>query len=374
MSKPLVFISHSSSDSDYASSLAAELRSRGLSVWIDHERIRFGESIPQAISVGLSHSSCILAVVSHAFAASKWCRAEYEPLLVREIEQGGILVVPVIKDDCPVPTLLSAKRFVDLRGNAKENARKLDELAQQIIESHATPTSTTTETDTKSFWVASQIECLTNENSLERLETYATRADNVDTAVELLETVSDLVGKFEDYVDDINAAVNESRIAEELYGSAYTIPREKKEKINRKLITVSNEMRSIYRRLKTRFRLEEGIEQVVDQVTRICAQISVVEDILVIRLIDNPECLEFMPEVVDSTAVMATKWGWLPPESLSRADKLPSPKDLPDYLTPAKPWLEDTNLALIQMHNFRIALSEIVQDFRDGRKNIGKTV
>ena len=32
----------------------------------------------------------------------------------------------------------------------------------------------------------------------------------------------------------------------------------------------------------------------------------------------------------------------------------------------------ESNKSVIQMHNFRIALSETVQEFRDGRKGVGK--
>jgi len=370
MQKPLVLISHSSKDKEPAIAIASEMRSRGLSVWIDHERIKFGESIPQAIEFGLSMCSCIITVISEAFLTSRWCRAEYEPLLVKEIEHGDIFVVPVLIEDCKMPELLSAKRYVDLRGSHEDNGQKLDELAKQVLEHHVSNPRNQTKEIRESYLVASQVEQLTNDVAFERLIAATQANNNAANGIDLLQTVSTLVERFENYLDYINSAVRESEIDKELYGSAYKISDERKLQINRKLITISNEMRSICKRLKGKFTLDQELEDTLEKVTRICAQISIVEDFLVIRLIDNPEYLEFMPEVIDSTAVMATKYGWLPPERLSRADKMPSPKDLPDYLTPVNPWLEDTNLALIQLNNYRIALAETIDEFRRHAKEL----
>lgn len=131
MANPLVFISHSSRDKEVAIRLASEFRDRGLDIWIDHERIEFGESIPNAIEKGLTQSQCLVVIVSQAFRESKWCRAEYEPLLVKEIEQSLILVIPILIESCEMPTLLSQKLFADLREQS-EWSRQLDILANQI--------------------------------------------------------------------------------------------------------------------------------------------------------------------------------------------------------------------------------------------------
>lgn len=133
MTKPVVFISHSSKDKEFAVRLASELRARGLDIWIDHEQIKFGESIPAAIESGLKKSSYVIVVISPAFLTSKWCRAEYEPLIKREIESGGIWVVPVLIEDCEVPLMLAPKRHVDLRGVA-EMSENLDDLSRQFFE------------------------------------------------------------------------------------------------------------------------------------------------------------------------------------------------------------------------------------------------
>ena len=51
--RPVASLSHSSSDKQVAQELATELRDLGIGVWIDSERIKYGQSIPRAIEDGL---------------------------------------------------------------------------------------------------------------------------------------------------------------------------------------------------------------------------------------------------------------------------------------------------------------------------------
>src|SRR4051794_4549672 len=119
MSKAVAFISHSAKDKSFARTLASKLRDYEVDVWIDHERIKFGDSILAKISEGLSNCDVILVVISFSYVQSPWCRAEYEPLLTKEIEAKRTLVIPVRIDDAEVPVMMSAKRYIDLRGGLK---------------------------------------------------------------------------------------------------------------------------------------------------------------------------------------------------------------------------------------------------------------
>jgi len=156
---PLVFISHSSRDKEVASWLASELRDRGLEIWIDHERIEFGESIPKAIEEGLTQSACIVVMISPAFLESNWCRTEYESLLAQEIEQDRILVVPVLIEDCDIPLLLSRKLCADLR-QSSQRSNRLDILAKHIRERFAlgqgTPSIGPLESTPTEMWEATR--------------------------------------------------------------------------------------------------------------------------------------------------------------------------------------------------------------------------
>jgi hypothetical protein len=137
--KPLVFISHSSSDKQTAIHVVERLRARGLEVWIDHERIQFGDSIPARIAEGLSACDFVLVLVSEAFCSSPWCRAEYAPILKREIEEGSTLVIPVLlNEDVELPPLLASKRYVRCYGSTEE--WEVDSLCSQVCRqvSHCT--------------------------------------------------------------------------------------------------------------------------------------------------------------------------------------------------------------------------------------------
>jgi hypothetical protein len=130
--EPLAFISHSSHDKDRADQLSSWLREHGVKTWIDQEQIRFGDSIPSKIAEGLSQCSVILVLISRYFVESSWCRTEYEPLLMREIESGRTSVIPIRFDDVEMPVLLNPKRYVDLRKGFNTSA--LFELATQIAQ------------------------------------------------------------------------------------------------------------------------------------------------------------------------------------------------------------------------------------------------
>jgi hypothetical protein len=64
MSHDQIFISYSSRDKDWAEAFAKSLRSKGLTVWLDQDQIRVGDSINDAIERGLRESSYVLSVLT----------------------------------------------------------------------------------------------------------------------------------------------------------------------------------------------------------------------------------------------------------------------------------------------------------------------
>jgi hypothetical protein len=53
-SKRIAFLSHSSADKPFIRQLAADLSANGIDVWLDEQRIRVGDSIPEKIAQGLA--------------------------------------------------------------------------------------------------------------------------------------------------------------------------------------------------------------------------------------------------------------------------------------------------------------------------------
>jgi hypothetical protein len=128
------FLCHSSQDKGLIVSFAAKLRKLGLPYWLDSERIQPGDSIVSAIQNGLTGSRYLLVFLSKGFLQSPWVRAEYAPLLKREIESGRTTVIPVVIGDIldnEIPLLLADKRRLDIRRPEAEA-----ELLDLLTESH----------------------------------------------------------------------------------------------------------------------------------------------------------------------------------------------------------------------------------------------
>ena len=255
-SKPQFFISHSATDKQQAHTIASDLRALGVGVWIDSERIKYGQSIPEAIEKGLTESDCILVLVSQAFLDSKWCRAEYEPLLTREIDSGVILVVPVLLEDCELPPLLRCKKYCDLRlGKLDFDSRRarLGEVAEQFKAQprRSADRHTALPSLQEQLSPTQRLRSLVNAADVDLLLKKSGTSADRQAALELLEAVTSLIEQFEAQYDELAAVLTESGYEYSLYGSAGRTSRTRLMRANRKLINTSNEMRAIYRRLCT---------------------------------------------------------------------------------------------------------------------------
>jgi hypothetical protein len=113
-----VFLSHSSADKHAVAELSKALNSEGITYWVDHEQINFGDPIVSKIEDGLRNSKYVIACTSTQFANSGWCRAEYGPILYREFSGDTTRrVIPLSLDGSndkhAVPLLLSDKMRVN---------------------------------------------------------------------------------------------------------------------------------------------------------------------------------------------------------------------------------------------------------------------
>jgi hypothetical protein len=113
-----VFVSHASADIAAVRQVIAAFRDAGISYWVDHEQIGFGDPIVSKIEDGLQSSRHVVVCLSKNLGASTWCRAEYGPILYREYSgKTERRVLPLIVDGdrtAVVPLLLSDKLSADL--------------------------------------------------------------------------------------------------------------------------------------------------------------------------------------------------------------------------------------------------------------------
>jgi hypothetical protein len=89
------FLSHASEDkTTFVEPLAHELTKLGLKIWYDRFSLRVGDSLHDSIELGLSNSLYGVVVLSPAFFAKNWTRAELNGLFAREMD-GRKVILPI---------------------------------------------------------------------------------------------------------------------------------------------------------------------------------------------------------------------------------------------------------------------------------------
>jgi len=91
-----VFICHASEDKEeLVDPLATELRKCGLNVWYDRFVLKLGDSLRTRIDEGLAASKYGVVVLSPAFFAKKWPKAELDALFIKQASGQERVVLPV---------------------------------------------------------------------------------------------------------------------------------------------------------------------------------------------------------------------------------------------------------------------------------------
>lgn len=115
---PGVFLCHSSSDRPFIQRLAIALLTNGVKVWVDEAEIPVGGSLMDKIEAGISGSKYLVAVLSNNSINSPWCAQELGIALARQVAQEGIVVLPVLIEECEVPSFLQEMKYADFRNPA----------------------------------------------------------------------------------------------------------------------------------------------------------------------------------------------------------------------------------------------------------------
>ena len=105
-----IFISYSSTDSDFALKLAQDLRSSNESVWIDKLNICAGEAWDKSIQKALRNSECVVIILSKASTESDNVLNEIHYAIDNKKR-----VVPVLLSDCELPFSLYRIHYIDFR-------------------------------------------------------------------------------------------------------------------------------------------------------------------------------------------------------------------------------------------------------------------
>jgi nucleoside 2-deoxyribosyltransferase len=127
MTKPMVFISYSKTDTDWARSFAEALRERGMGVWDYQADIAIGESVRDAVEAGLRESDVFVALINP--------QSSLKPNLFFELGAAigmGKRVVPIVPrelDSSKLPWDLRTRRYL-LRASPEDTA---EELAHSLV-------------------------------------------------------------------------------------------------------------------------------------------------------------------------------------------------------------------------------------------------
>ena len=108
-----VFISHSSTDKDFAARLCNDLVLYDIEVWYDDWSIRPGDSIPEAVAKGLDNSDYVLVLLSQVAITSSWVAEELNSSLYSALSSGKPQLVPLKLEQCRLPKTLAQLRHDD---------------------------------------------------------------------------------------------------------------------------------------------------------------------------------------------------------------------------------------------------------------------
>jgi hypothetical protein len=125
----VAFLSHSSSDKPFIRQLAADLTANGVGVWIDEQRIRVGDSIPEKIAQGLAESDYFLIAISHHSISSEWVKKELNNALINEVQRRMVHILPLKLDDSAMPAIFADKKYANFSVSYRAG---LDELLTSL--------------------------------------------------------------------------------------------------------------------------------------------------------------------------------------------------------------------------------------------------
>jgi hypothetical protein len=121
-----VFISYAREDQEFVLRLANELRTRGISIWLDQWDILPGADWDQSIDRALHESERFIVILSPAAVTSRQVRAEIQAAV-----DTAKAVFPVLYKDCEVPRVIRLYQFLDFRDD-HEYSQTLKRLAEAL--------------------------------------------------------------------------------------------------------------------------------------------------------------------------------------------------------------------------------------------------
>jgi TIR domain len=111
-----LFISYSHRDLNFVRRLSEDLRHYGYEVWLDEREIQVGQSIARSIRKGIERSDFFLLVISEPSNQSTWVQHELDAALQAEIRGELRGVLPLLREQAKLPSLLDGRLYADFTG------------------------------------------------------------------------------------------------------------------------------------------------------------------------------------------------------------------------------------------------------------------
>jgi HEAT repeat protein len=120
-----LFLSYSTIDKAFVERLASDLQRVSVGVWYDKWEIRVGDSLLDKIASAIEENDYLALILSPTSVESEWVKREVNAALMRELSQRKAVVLPVMIQDCEIPTLLREKKYADFRASYEEGFEQL---------------------------------------------------------------------------------------------------------------------------------------------------------------------------------------------------------------------------------------------------------
>ncbi len=131
---PKVFVCHATEDKDrFVRSFGVRLRESGVDAWVDEWEIGPGDRLVRKIfDDGIKNAKSFIIVLSQISVEKPWVKDELDAAVVKRIEEGT-KIIPVVLDDCAVPEVLRATRWVRIK-DINNYAAELREIINSIFD------------------------------------------------------------------------------------------------------------------------------------------------------------------------------------------------------------------------------------------------
>jgi HEAT repeat protein len=140
MSREPLFVSYSHREEEFALRLAADLRMRGVNLWMDRLEIRAGDDWRRQVERAIDTCSGMIAIISPDAVAAEYCRKELVRAAERRVRIFGVLLRRVPR----VPLDLQLVHQIDFSGSDEparyqaalttllEDLRKTEEIGPEL--------------------------------------------------------------------------------------------------------------------------------------------------------------------------------------------------------------------------------------------------